>query len=75
MPKCKELILQRLATSSVPLATHELHILGYSENNIATRLSEMARAGVIEGTYRKGQSYKEWYVKKGQIDLLRSNGL
>jgi len=75
MPKCKELILQTLAMSDKPLAAHEMKIIGYSENNICTRLPELAKAGLVEGTYSKGTSYKEWYLKKGQIDLLRSAGL
>lgn len=75
MPKCKELILQALGNSEKPLSVHELCIEGYSENNLATRLSELSRAGLIEGTYRPGTAYKQWYLKRGQINLLRSSGL
>ena len=71
MPKCKELILQVLASSDRPLAAHEMHIIGYSENNICTRLSEYARAGLVEGSYRKGKSFKEWRLRTGQLELIR----
>lgn len=75
MPKLKAIVYRVLSSSKTPLAVHEMGIIGYSENNIATRMSDYAREGWVEGTYRKGQSYKEWYLKKGQIDLLRISGL
>jgi DNA-binding transcriptional regulator GbsR (MarR family) len=45
-----------------PLAVHEIkeHIYGYSENNLATRLSEMQRAGKVIGKKRAGVHYNEW---------------
>lgn len=75
MSKLKAIVYRVLASSKTPLAVHEMGIIGYSENNLATRMSEYAREGWVEGTYRKGQQFKEWYLKKGQIDLLRSAGL
>ncbi len=56
----KDLILQQLKESRTPLAVHELHIEGYSENNLATRLSELAREGKVIGRFRKGENFKEW---------------
>ncbi len=38
----KDMILERLAKSPVPLAIHELQIKEYSENNLATGLPELA---------------------------------
>ena len=72
---CNDRILEVLANSPTPLAVHEMKIEGYSENNVATRLSELCRAGLVEGSYRKGQSYKEWYLKRGQLELIRKAGV
>ena len=59
-------ILDRLKESRAPLAVHEFKIDGYSENNIATRLSELAKEGLVVGNYRKGAHYKEWGLTKVQ---------
>jgi acetoacetate decarboxylase len=56
----KDVILEVLEKSPVKLAVHEMGIKKYSENNIATRLSELAREGKVIGIYRKGRQYKEW---------------
>ena len=53
-------IALRLRQAGKPLATHELNIPGYSENALATRCSEMARAGLIIGNVRQGKQFKEW---------------
>lgn len=53
-------IIGRLALADKPLAVHEFHLPLYSENNIATRLSELAREGVVRGTVRPGKAFKEW---------------
>lgn len=60
----KEKIIERLQNSPMPLATHELHIDGYSENNIATRCAELVREKKIAGQYRKGANFKEWFIPK-----------
>ncbi len=56
----KQAILERLKTAPEPLSVHELAIAGYSENNLATRLSEMAKAGLVVGIRRPGKAFKEW---------------
>lgn len=56
----KEMILKRLKELGRPVAVHELGVIGYSENNLATRLSELARAGVVVGARRPGFAFKEW---------------
>ena len=66
----KELIFMRLLYAKSPLAVHELNIMGYSENNLATRCSELARAGKISSRYRKKTHYKEWFIPEGQLSLL-----
>lgn len=53
-------IIRALAVAEKPLAVHEMDIPLYSENNLATRLSEMAREGVVIGTTRPGKNFKEW---------------
>ena len=60
----KDEILKRLRFSQKPLACHELNIIGYTENNLATRLSEMATDGIIKGEIREGFHYKEWSIVK-----------
>lgn len=42
------------------LAVHELNITGHSQNALATELSFMAKDGLVVGTYRKGERFKEW---------------
>lgn len=56
----KELIIRRLEQSDRPLAVHEFDIAGYNENNLATRVSELARTGRVIGVRRPGCSFKEW---------------
>jgi DNA-binding transcriptional regulator GbsR (MarR family) len=68
--KCKDMILEKLSQSEKPLAVHEFHIIGYSENNIATRLSEMARAGQVIGVFREGENFKEWALVSGQSEFF-----
>lgn len=58
----KSEILRVLAASAAPLAVHEMggSIVGYSENALATRVSELHAEGKIVGRTRLGQDYKEW---------------
>jgi len=63
----KDLILEELETRGSWLAVHEFFIKSYSQNNLATRLSELARAGKIEGRFREGKNLKEWHVKQFQL--------
>ena len=66
----KRRILQVLAATERALAVHEFELIGVSENNIATRLSEMAKAGLVIGTRRPGQAFKEWQIPVGQLPLI-----
>ena len=70
----KEKILDRLSKAMMPLAVHEMKIEGYSENNIATRLSELAREGKVIGAYRKGTSFKEWQPIRKQEFKVEASG-
>jgi hypothetical protein len=56
----KEFIIDELSKSLIPIATHEFKTKKWSQNNLATRLSELAKSGLIQGSYRKGKSFKEW---------------
>lgn len=56
----KDLIEKRIEESGQWLAVHEMQIMGYSENCIATRCPEMVKEGRLVGRYRDGQNYKEW---------------
>ena len=55
----KQAILDRLAQES-PLAIHELAMPGLSENNAATRMSELHADGMVVGRRRKDKAFKEW---------------
>lgn len=59
-PTAQRLILNRLANADRALAVHELGIAGVSDNAAATRLSEMARSGLVEGWRVPGKAYKVW---------------
>lgn len=56
-------IIKRLSQSDKPLAVHEFNLYGYSENNIATRLSELAKEGAVSGAVRPGKQFKEWRLR------------
>lgn len=66
----KEMILKRLGESEEPLPVHKLGIVGYSENNLATRLSELQREGKVVGTFPGHRPYKVWALAKGQGELF-----
>jgi len=60
-------ILNVLANAPGPMAVHEIgkQIPHYSENNLATRLSELARPNgdrppLVKGWRRPGFRYNEW---------------
>lgn len=57
----KQLVRKRIIESPCPLAVHELKIEGVSENSAATRISELAAAGELQGRVRKGYRFKEWW--------------
>lgn len=58
----KQFILEELAKSLIPIATHEFKTKQWSQNNLATRLSELAKAGLVKGQYRKRKAFKEWIL-------------
>lgn len=71
-PTAKTEILRVLGEARSPLAAHEIRdrIQNYNENNIATRLPELALAGLVVGTKRPGKNFKEWsLVRAGQAEL------
>jgi DNA-binding HxlR family transcriptional regulator len=59
-PTQKHEILKALALSSRPLAVHEFDFDDISQNSIATRLSELQKAGLVVGEYKPGRPYKVW---------------
>jgi predicted transcriptional regulator len=70
MTTCKEEILKFLRWSPSPRAVHEFAIDGYSQNNIATRLNELEREGLLKSDYREGTRYKQWALQKADGDQL-----
>ena len=59
-------IIRVLALADKPMATHEIadaineKVHFYSENCLATRISELSAEGAITGKTRKDKAYKEW---------------
>ncbi len=60
MRTARQEILRVLAVAVEPLAAHEIVVIGYSPNTIASRISDLAAEGLIIGDVRKGKAYKQW---------------
>jgi hypothetical protein len=70
MVRAKDAILSRLREFGRPVPVHELRVPGVSENAAATRLSEMAREGLVVGVPVPGFRYKAWRpVTPGELPL------
>ena len=69
-----EKILRYLQFSPKALAIHEMEIEGMSQNNIGTRLPEMAREGLVSCMRLPGESFKRWkpaqWERNGQGRLI-----
>ena len=65
----KQEIIRCLALAERPLAVHEMDISLYNENNLSTRLSEMARDGAVVGEIRPGKKFKEWKLA-AKLEIL-----
>ena len=63
----KDLIIDTLFHSGGWMAVHELGITSYSQNNLATRLPELAREGKVIGRFREKTNYKEWKALVGKL--------
>lgn len=73
-PTAKTEILRVLEAARSPLAVHEMSriIPNYNQNNLASRLPELALAGLVIGTKRPGKPFKEWSLVRataGQAEL------
>lgn len=54
-------IILRILRAGRPLALHEFELAGVNENNLGSRLPELAKKrGLVVGTRRAGESFKEW---------------
>ena len=62
-------IVARLYESDKHLAVHELKVMGVSDNAAATRLSELAKDGIVEGRVRAGFKFKEWRLRPAELTL------
>src|SRR3989338_3519635 len=71
MTGAKPLILDRLKEIGKFSAVHELHVWGYSENCIATRLPELAKDGLVVGIYVGKEKFKRW----GLPEWVKANDL
>jgi len=65
-----EEIRKQIRATNKPLAVHEflrsaIGDNGISANNLATRISEWAKAGYLIGNFRAGKSFKEWSIGPG----------
>jgi hypothetical protein len=65
----KTLILENLSTTEWK-SIEELGLYGYSNNNLATRLPELAKIGKVESRYRVSKHYKEWRKVLTSQELL-----
>lgn len=62
---CKDRIMEWIRYCNQPQAVHEIGIIGYSQNNIATRLNELEREGLLISNFRHGKRVKEWGLSDG----------
>lgn len=67
--KAADAILARLREFNRPVPVHDLRIEGVSDNAAATRLSELARAGLVVGVPTPGKRFKSWTVADGRLPL------
>lgn len=56
---------QRDGLTQAWLAVHEFAMGAYSQNNVGTRLPELARQNFVVGRPREGKPYKEWGLTDG----------
>ena len=68
MQTLKDRVLWHLERAKKPLAVHELRDLigNVNENNLATRLSEYAKEGLVIGKQAEGKMYKVWELNISQ---------
>lgn len=67
--KAADAILARLREFNRPVPVHDLRIAGVSDNAAATRLSELARAGLVVGVPTPGARYKSWMIQPQDMRL------
>lgn len=67
--KAADAILARLREFNRPVPVHDLRLEGISENAAATRLSELARAGLVVGVPTPGRRYKSWAIQPQELRL------
>jgi hypothetical protein len=51
-----------------PLPVHKFRIRSHSQNTLATEVSEMARDGLVTGSFVEGKRYKAWNLTVLGID-------
>jgi DNA-binding transcriptional ArsR family regulator len=66
----KERILAALDAAGVGLACHQINLIGVSQNSLATRLSELQKAGKVRGSFDGGKPYKTWRIMSPQMELI-----
>lgn len=59
------------ANNHARLAVHEMDVPRSSQNAIASRLPEMALAGLVFGETRNGVRFKEWSLTAQGIEAAR----
>jgi len=65
----KELILERLAHTEIPLALHQLQIGGVSQTAASARLREMRKEGLVESVAIPGRRWTAWTLAKKGLTL------
>lgn len=71
---CKEQIISWLKYYRKPMAVHEIKLLGYSQNNIASRLNDLEREGYLISNFRKDKRFKEWVLVSAAFIKFDQNG-
>ena len=58
----RDIILNRLAHASGPVALHELDLKSVSQTSASARLREMARDGVVKSVRVPGKRFTDWIL-------------
>ncbi len=69
----RELILERLAHTEIPLALHQLKLGTVSESAASARLREMKREGLVVSVPIPGRKYTAWSLapKSDELPFMR----
>ena len=68
----RDIILNRLAHASGPVALHELDLKSVSQTSASARLREMAREGIVKSVRVPGKRFTAWTLNEvSDIDFSK----